>query len=223
MFSIWGLIYKELKKHQLKKNFRSRQILLSFDDGPDSIYTSRLLDLLKQKEVKAVFFVVAEKAARHPSVIARMKIEGHRIEYHSSDHRKIFYLGPKAAKKYIENGLHLLHAQGISASYFRPPWGMLTPFYFHAVKKAGLKLCFWSCMAQDWRARSKAAEIKDRLLRRTIDGGFVCLHDSGEDTGGAPGAPARMLDALSGYIDSRRACGYEFITFEEAEERGLLS
>ena len=49
MFSIWGLIYKELKKHQLKKNFRSRQILLSFDDGPDSIYTSRLLDLLKQK------------------------------------------------------------------------------------------------------------------------------------------------------------------------------
>ncbi|MCI8631730.1 MAG: hypothetical protein HFG67_05565, partial [Firmicutes bacterium] len=96
-------------------------------------------------------------------------------------------------------------------------------FYLRAVKKSGLKLCFWSTMIQDWRVDSKVNDLKYKLFTRTINGGLICLHDSGEGTGGAPGAPARMIEALAEYIDSRKSCGYEFISFEEARERGLIS
>lgn len=223
MFSIFGFIYKEINKRKVKRKFNTREILLSFDDGPDSRYTSQLLDLLAEKDVSAVFFVVAEKAAQHPEIIQRMKNDGHRIEYHSLDHKKFFYMGLKKAGAYLRQGIKLLEQQGVTVSYFRPPWGMLTPFYLRAVKKSGLKLCFWSTMIQDWRVDSKVNDLKYKLFTRTINGGLICLHDSGEGTGGAPGAPARMIEALAEYIDSRKSCGYEFISFEEARERGLIS
>ena len=223
MFSLFGFIYKEVNKYKVKKKFSRREILLSFDDGPDSRYTGELLDLLREKDVQAVFFVVAEKAAQYPEIIRRMKDEGHRVEYHSPNHKKLLYIGPKSAEAYLKRGMKLLSEQGVTVSYFRPPWGMLNPFYLHAVKKCGLKLCFWSTMVQDWRADSTVHELKYKLFTRTLNGSLICLHDSGEGTGGAPGAPARMIEALAEYIDSRKACGYEFISFETARERGLIS
>ena len=222
MFSIFGFIYKEIKKRKVKRRFNDHSILLSFDDGPDIRYTDELLDVLKAEEVKAVFFVVAEKAAKYPDVIQRIKNEGHRIEFHSLDHRRMFYPGIKSAEKYLEKGLDLLRASGVEAEYFRPPWGMMNPFYLAAVRRKGLKLCFWSAMAQDWRRDSKVPEMRYKLLRRTIDGGLICLHDSGEGTGGSAGAPGRMIPALRQYIESRKACGYEFISFEQAIEKGLV-
>ncbi len=222
MFSIFGFIYKEINKKKVARKFRTREILLSFDDGPDSRYTDALLDLLREKNVQAVFFVVAEKAAQHPEIISRMKEEGHRIEYHSPDHRKFFYIGTRRAEEYLRRGIKLLTQQGVTISYFRPPWGMLTPFYLRVVKRLGLKLCFWSTMVQDWRAASTVHDLKYKLFTRTINGSLICLHDSGEGTGGAPDAPARMIEALSEYIDNRKSCGYKFLSFEEARERGLI-
>ena len=166
--------------------------------------------------------MVAEKAAQHPEIISRMKEEGHRIEYHSPDHRKFFYIGTRRAEEYLRRGIKLLTQQGVTISYFRPPWGMLTPFYLRAVKRLGLKLCFWSTMVQDWRAASTVHDLKYKLFTRTINGSLICLHDSGEGTGGAPDAPARMIEALSEYIDNRKSCGYKFLSFEEARERGLI-
>ena len=87
MLRIFGLFYKEIQKCRCRRKFRTRQILLSFDDGPDPLYTDRLLELLKREEVPAVFFVVAEKAARYPQIIEHILADGHRIEYHGADHR----------------------------------------------------------------------------------------------------------------------------------------
>lgn len=223
MLRIFGLFYKEIQKCRCRRKFRTRQILLSFDDGPDPLYTDRLLELLKREEVPAVFFVVAEKAARYPQIIEHILADGHRIEYHGADHRHFAPLSRKKAEDFLDTGLALLRAQGLSPSYFRPPFGMLTPAYRAAVRARGLKLCFWSCMAQDWRANSTVSVMYDKLCRRSMDGALVCLHDSGEGCGGAPGAPLRMIAALERYIACRKRCGYEFISFETAEERGLLS
>ena len=79
------------------------------------------------------------------------------------------------------------------------------------MKKCGLKLVLWTVMAQDWRADTSSFEIYRKLCERTKDGAIICLHDAGEDTGGAPGAPARTISALKEFLPRQKSLGYRFV------------
>ncbi len=188
-----------------------KQLLLSFDDGPDETYTPQLLDLLAAEDVKAVFFILAEKAKRYPELLARLRAEGHMVALHGKTHKNMWLCDYLDTQENLVDGAKIWTALGGGGAYYRPPHGNINLFTLHFLKKCGLKLVFWTVMAQDWRADTTSFEIYRKLCARTKDGAIICLHDAGEDTGGAPGAPARTIDALKEFLPRQKSLGYRFV------------
>ena len=204
-----------------------KAMMLTFDDGPDSLYTEQLLDILALNDIKATFFLVAEKAAAHPEVVKRICREGHAIGFHGMTHKNMAFQGFFATKRNFEKGLSLLRAQLASEkdvltpdiTYYRPPYGFLNPFTIYFAKRSHLTPVFWNIITQDWSAKSSSDTILDKLRREAQNGRIILLHDSGEGTGGAPGAPQNTLVALYDFLPEMKAKGYRFILPDQSNLR----
>lgn len=193
-----------------------KDIVLTFDDGPDSRYTPVLLDLLRYENIPAAFFVVGNHAKAHPDLIRRMIDEGHTIGGHTMTHKNLLLSSPS----YIHDDFAAcaaLHKNltGEPLHYFRPPWGINTPLTGKYVRKYGLTQVLWDVMAQDWEAQASATSIVEKIKTRVFDGAVLCLHDAGEDTGGAKGAPMKMIESLIYIIPWLKSQGYHFITLDQ--------
>jgi peptidoglycan/xylan/chitin deacetylase (PgdA/CDA1 family) len=186
-------------------------IILSFDDGPDPLYTLRLLEILRLNEIRAVFFVVAEKAARYPDIIGKIKAEGHIIGLHSLEHGNAFFKSPSYQKKDFKQSLEIFEGLGLKPRLYRPPWGHLNISSLILAKKHGLNILLWTVMVQDWEKASTPQRLEQRLLKRTKSGSIICLHDSGCGKAAFSGAPERLLDALAVCLPLLRKKGCSFI------------
>lgn len=175
-------LYGPIPSYSYKKKFFNRdkgsknEIFLTFDDGP-SKYTSELLDLLKEYDVKATFFCVASFAKEHPEIINRMKEEGHLIALHSLKHKNAMLQGPMETKKDLEKSLEIMALLGAEIKLYRPPWGDSNLCLLRELKREGLKLVFWDVMAEDWEKTASYMTIADKLLSRTRREDIICLHD----------------------------------------------
>lgn len=192
-----------------------KRLVLTFDDGPHPAYTQKVLDLLKDTRVKATFFVVAEKAVQFPELIDRMKKEGHCISLHSLEHRHAFLCSYIYMKYDFSKSMKLLQSLNCEIKYYRPPWGARNPFTKIFLKKYGLHMVLWDIMVGDWKAESYPELIADKIKKKVFDGAVICLHDGGENYGGAKGAPFNTIDALKLVIPKLKEEGYEFVTVEE--------
>lgn len=104
---------------------------------------------------------------------------------------------------------------GDALRFFRPPWGISSPFVNNYIRKYQMRKILWDVMAEDWKAGTTSSLISAKLKDRIFDGAVICLHDAGEDTGGAKGAPLRTIDALIHTIPWIKAQGYQFISMDE--------
>ncbi len=129
-FTVYSLIptlyYLLFKEKPFSFDENSKRIMISFDDGPDIRYTNSILDTLEQNNVRAAFFVVAEKAAENPEIIKRMLSCGHLVGLHSLEHRDAWKAFPSYQNVELKAGLALLEGLGCKASFYRAPWGHLT-------------------------------------------------------------------------------------------------
>ena len=200
---------KWLNPSVLKNLGEGNEILLTFDDGPDPRYTPQLLDLLKEEHVPAAFFVVGENARANPELLRRMKEEGHTVSLHSYSHSNTWLLSFRKLKKELEEGL-----AAAPASCYRPPWGRSNLFLNHLLKKHGLQMVLWDVMAQDWQKSATPELICEKLLKRVKPGSIICLHDAGENSGGAKDAPLRTTEALRKAIPALRAKGCRFVSLD---------
>ena len=193
-----------------------RSLVLTFDDGPDVRYTPLLLDLLKHENVTATFFVVGRHAASHPELIHRMISEGHTVGGHTMRHQNALLCTPSAIRDDFKVSIRL-HREltGTALRFFRPPWGISSPFMNRYIKKYQIQRVLWDVMAEDWESQTTSGIISSKLKDRVFDGAVICLHDAGEDTGGAKGAPRRTIDALIHTIPWLKAQGYQFLTMEQ--------
>lgn len=182
-----------------------RTLALTFDDGPDPVWTARLLDVLERASVPATFFVVATRAVANPGVVGRMLATGHEVAFHCVDHVRHDRLSPKALARDLERGLELLGALGVDVRHWRPPWGVATPVTEELASAHGLQLVGWSCDSHDWRGDGAAAMF-DSLVSSLEAGGIVLMHD-----GLGPGArrkdvrPTELL--IEPLVRLTRACG----------------
>ncbi|MCD2491844.1 polysaccharide deacetylase family protein [Lacrimispora sp. NSJ-141] len=192
------------------------RLVLTFDDGPDRRYTGTLLDLLKKEQIPAAFFVVGNHAAKEPELVQRMEAEGHIVGSHSIEHRNALISTYNYMKRDFE-ACRMIHMEllGRPPRYFRPPWGIRNMFTRKFVKGQGMRMVLWDVMAQDWRADASTVGIAKKLRERVSDGAIICLHDAGEDTGGAAGAPLKTIKALELAIPDLKASGYHFISLDE--------
>ncbi|MCR4400140.1 MAG: polysaccharide deacetylase family protein [Syntrophomonadaceae bacterium] len=168
-------------------------VALTFDDGPDAHITPAVLDVLRRHGVKATFFLVGERAARHPGLVRRMVAEGHRLGAHSHRHRYPWFVSPWATWRDWEESVATIEAiSGRPVEWVRPPWGTLNLATWAWVRARRRKLVLWNVEAHDWLVGRGPQRVADEVVRKARDGAIVLLHDAG----GQPGAPANTLRAL---------------------------
>ncbi len=109
-------------------NVEGSYIALTFDDGPDATTTPQLLDILKEKGVKATFFVLGQRVEANPAIVARAAAEGHEIGNHSYDHKFFTRIGADGVKSQIERTNAAIEAAtGKKPTLVRPPYGNTDP------------------------------------------------------------------------------------------------
>jgi len=187
-------------------------LFLTFDDGPDPAYTPQLLDLLAGHHIRASFFVVGEFAAAYPDLVERAAGEGHLIGLHSCSHRCALLMGPGATRGDIARSAEILQVLGLSAGYYRAPWGLVNLSMQGELARRGMQAVFWDVMAEDWRGDTTPQIIAGKLLRRVRSGSVVCLHDGR----GKNGAPARTIEALRSVLPVWEKEGYRFLRIDES-------
>lgn len=202
---------KIFNKNIMKKTGKDNDIMLTFDDGPDSRYIYKLADLLEKNQVKATFFMVAQNAEKHPEIVKFLQSKGHKIGIHSWQHRNAMLYSYFCTKKDFANSTRIMKELGVDDLFYRPPWGHTNLFSIHFAKKYKMKLIYWDVMAEDWSAKSTPETIYEKLMRRTTPRSIICLHDAGENSGGAKGAPLNTIAGLEKALPKLKEKGYSFI------------
>jgi peptidoglycan/xylan/chitin deacetylase (PgdA/CDA1 family) len=181
-------------------------VALTFDDGPDPVDTPKLLDLLREKGVKATFFVVGKRADRYPEIVRRAWDEGHLIANHTWSHYSLFcFLTPARLRAEIERGTESVRRIcGRPPRLFRSPVGLRHPLLQPFLNSAGLEFVSWSIWTRD--SLSPNSEVlARRILNQVAGGDIILLHDR------LPGGADVMLSILPRVIDGIRARGFEFV------------
>ena len=151
-------------------------IALSFDDGPDPVWTPRVLDALRRMDTYATFFVIAPLALEYPSVVSTILEAGHAVEFHCTDHVRHTHRSRHGVEADTREGLRLLRSLGVEPRFWRPPWGVLAPWTEEVAEDFGLRLAPWSIDTRDWRGDSA------RQMLRNVEpllgpGEIVLMHD----------------------------------------------
>lgn len=157
-----------------------RGIWLTLDDGPDPVDTPAILDLLDRHHAKATFFVIGEKAEKHPGLIREIHRRGHQLGNHSWSHpRAIFWcLGPIRTYREIAKCQQVIQEiTGESPKVFRAPVGHYNCFVHPILKRLGMRLVGWSSRGFDG-VDSSLAEVTRRIRKATTDGGIVLAHEA---------------------------------------------
>lgn len=190
------------------------EIALTFDDGPDPVYTPQLLDLLKRYDAKATFFVVGSHAEQNPDIIARIHEEGHVIGIHNYVHYSNWLMRPKTVKRQIFRTSDVIkRITGFRPEFYRPPWGIVNIFDYRRL--GHLQIVLWTSIFGDWRVRVGAEKLYRRMRPKLKPGEVFVLHDCGRTFGADENAPAQMIEALERILQDGRKEGYRFVGIDE--------
>jgi len=174
-------------------------IALTFDDGPDPVFTPRILDLLDAHGARATFFVLGVRADRHPELIRRMRDRGHTVGTHTQHHHLRFHFSsPSYVRREIEEAIDVVtDILRERPTLFRPPQGLRTPFFSSAWRRmTGLSCVTWTIRGFD-SLPTTADAIATRVIKRLAPGAIVALHDGTGLFGGIDREPTiAALDAI---------------------------
>lgn len=179
-----------------------KKVALTFDDGPSPGYTEDLLDGLKERNVKATFFLIGQKAEANPELVRRIALEGHVIGNHSYSHINLGVLSDEKACDQISHTNQIIcDITGTVPQYLRSPFGST---HKNLDCKMDMIEVLWDVDPRDWDIQN-TAKIVNRVVSKVQDGDIILLHD-GYDSSTA---------AAFQIIDTLEAEGYEFVTVDE--------
>ncbi len=184
-------------------------VALTFDDGPSIKHTPEILNILKEHNVKATFFIVGEHVKYYPGLTKRIFEEGHIIGNHSYYHPDFKTISRKEVEEELTKTSKSV--QKITGRYpllLRPPYGHCNDTVNQVVKDLGFKMITWSVMTDDYKPEIKAEEIKKEILNKMHPGAIIGLHDGGGDR-------TKTVKALPEIIRTLREQGYELVTIPE--------
>lgn len=163
----------------LTRKSRSKSIFLTFDDGPDPVLTPKVLDILKDKDIKASFFLIACKAQKYPELVKRIVEEGHTIGSHDLTHPWWSnFRTTKSLRRDISESVKILESlSGQKINLYRPPVGLSNPQMHSVCRKLNLTITGWSRSARDGGNRFSEA-IRHLSAIPLIPGEIVLLHDT---------------------------------------------
>jgi peptidoglycan/xylan/chitin deacetylase (PgdA/CDA1 family) len=212
-----GIIGCEKQYKDIQIN-SGKTIALTFDDGPDSKYTPLILDILKEKNIKATFFLIGNKMKKYPEITERIFKEGHCLANHTSNHVHRKGLQFRDVYKNVLKTERIIDSvSGGSLKLFRPPWGQITREQRDSLTLAGFKVILWDINSRDFSVKATANEIIERVISLAGDNKIILLHSADY-----AGKESRMntVRALPKIIDLLKSKGYSFVTVNEIVNAG---
>lgn len=177
-------------------------VALTFDDGPNARYTEALLDGLKEREVRASFFLVGQCIEGNEDTVRRMAEEGHLIGVHCMEHRDLTREPEEEAVRQLMDTAAMIGAvTGRMPEYIRPPFGKWSSGLQEAVP---METVLWSVDSLDWKLQDTDRIVR-RVLKDTEDGDIILMHDEFQTS----------VEAAMEIIDNLLAKGYTFVTVDE--------
>ena len=180
------------------------RVALTFDDGPDPIWTPLVLDALAAAGASATFFVIAPQAERYPCLVSRMRKGGHDVAFHCNEHARHDTMTTREIEADLASGLPAL---GKSIHYWRTPWGLVTPATEEVAKRHHLALVGWTADTQDWRG-DPPEEMIARVRGDIIPGALILMHD-GIGPGATRDGCANTVALVAPLVALVRSCGLE--------------
>jgi len=193
---------------RMHQRFRpaGKEIWLTIDDGPDPEDTPRILALLAEHGARATFFVIGEKAARHPDLIRAIVAAGHEVAHHTHTHplATFWCAGPGRLVRELDATLAVLAAQDVRPARFRPPAGIKNPWLEKALRARGLTAVGWSARGLELWA-DDVELVASRALQGLVPGAILLLHEG-------PRVPeAIRVVAIGRVLERLRAEGYRCV------------
>ncbi|HEY9739716.1 MAG TPA: polysaccharide deacetylase family protein [Coleofasciculaceae cyanobacterium] len=205
-------IAREASTKPIAPGASAKLIALTFDDGPWPTTTSQVLDVLKNNNVKATFFVVGKQVQQYPQLLKQVVAGGHALGNHSWSHQYRFFDESAAARELDETATLVYKISGIKTFLFRPPGGMLNNGLAAYAQNKKHAVIMWSADSKDWRHRRNSTQaLIDSVLEEAKPGGIVLLHDGGGDR-------SNTVQALPQLIAQLKKRGYKFVTVPELLE-----
>lgn len=181
-----------------------KELYLTFDNGYENGYTAKVLDVLKEKKVPAVFFVTGHYVETQPELLKRMVAEGHLIGNHSWSHPDMTRLSPEQIKAELDKVKQAVLAQTgqPEMTFLRPPRGIFNDETLAVAREAGYTSVFWSVAYKDWETNNqKGPDYAYRqVMGQLHNGAVILLHSVSRDN----------AEALGRIVDDARKLGYEF-------------
>ena len=178
------------------------EVALTFDDGPSPKYTPLLLDGLKERNVRATFFLLGKNVKENQELVQRMQAEGHLLGNHTYNHVQLNKIPETTARQEIlKTNNEIYEATGKYPEYMRPPYGAW---------KKNMELCvemlpvFWDIDTLDWKSQNVDAILK-AAGEEPEDGSIILMHDEYQTS----------VEAALLLIDRLKEKGYEFVTVDE--------
>ena len=199
----------------------TRQIALTYDDGPNDPHTLRLLEILARQEVHATFFMIGRYVQQRPEIALEVIKAGHVVGNHTFTHPLLTLRSASEIRRELSNCRAALRdSVGEHSNLFRPPFGGRRPAVLHIAQQLGLEPVMWNVTGYDWNA-PPAAQIERKVAKRIRGGDVILLHDGGHKHMGAD--RSQTVLATDFLIKRYKAEGYRFVTIPEMMEGRVRS
>lgn len=179
-----------------------KRVALTFDDGPNPQYTPEMLEALKERGVKATFFLLGQEVEKYPEIVKEIQEEGHLIGNHSYKHEQLSKLPMEQACSQVSRTNELIYGiTGVYPSYLRPPFG---DWHEKLDSEVNMVEVLWDVDTLDWSSQNHV-KIVNKVLKNVQEDDIILMHD---------GYEASVTAAME-IIDTLKKQGYEFVTVDE--------
>ena len=178
------------------------KVALTFDDGPSQKYTPVLMEGLKERGIRATFFLMGKNIQGNESIVRQMQEEGHLIGNHTYNHVQLNKIPVSKAREEIEKTSNEIYKiTGVYPTYIRPPFGSWRKDLDLAVAMFPV---FWDVDTLDWKSKN-VSQVMQIVTRQVHDGAIILMHDGYETS----------VEAALQVADTLTQAGYEFVTVDE--------
>ena len=196
----------------------TRQLALTYDDGPNEPHTLRLLEVLAKREVHATFFLVGRYVQQQPAIVREIVNSGHVVGNHTFTHPLLTFKSAAEIRQQLSDCRSALEdAVGARSNLFRPPFGGRRPAVLRIARELGLETVMWNVTGFDWNA--PPSEVIEQKIAKQIRGGdVILLHDGGHKEMGAD--RSQTVLATDRLVTRYKSEAYEFVTIPKMMLKG---
>jgi len=194
----------------------SRQIALTYDDGPNDPHTLKLLEVLAKQNVRATFFMIGRFVRERPEIARAVAAAGHVVGNHTFTHPLLIFKSADETRSELASCRDALSdAIGEHSKLFRPPFGGRRPATLRMARELGLETVMWNVTGYDWNA-PPAADVEARVTGQMRGGDVILLHDGGHKGMGAD--RSQTVIATGRLIERFKNEGFEFVTIPDMKK-----